>query len=256
MLYITHADLPRFVDLGIELGCGVLQRWLPPQNGRSLGIRVDWSPHTLLLEGRANLASVSGSWPNEHHLPLRQRLATFERLTESGSLLAQSGALYKINETVRRKLEATVAMLVDRLSSLVLPPHKLWRLQCTFVQDVQGRLIFSWCSSVMLVKLNPKGNMVVGGSCVSYDGNTSTAFGRGSDAPANHSTNAPARAEEGDENLEKNGRGKGKEEDVTRHHDIRHQRVRISHVETDSDDDSQLESQVAALLARDLLSAG
>ena len=98
--------------------------------------------------------------------------------------------------------------------------------------------------------------MVVGGSCVSYDGNTSTAFGRGSDAPANHSTNAPARAEERDENLEKNGRGKGKEEDGTRHHDIRHQRVRISHVETDSDDDSQLESQVAALLARDLLSAG
>ena len=64
------------------------------------------------------------------------------------------------------------------------------------------------------------------------------------------------REQKRDENLEKNGRWKGKEEDVTRHHDSRHQRVRISHVETDSDDDSQFESQVAALLARDLLSAG
>ena len=132
ILHLTKDSLKEFVTTVHEKGTGVLQRFVP-HAGPSYSLRADWNPHFLSVEGRTNENAVGDT-----RVVLAERYATFEGPCRSTRVAG-------VNNHLRKEVERISSIITSSIENLVLPAHKVCRLQLTFVHDDRGCVWLSWC---------------------------------------------------------------------------------------------------------------
>eukprot|EP00960_Hanusia_phi_P008117 232516-Hanusia_phi.AAC.2 len=119
---------------------GILQLHIPPPGGSNSVIRAWWTPHCLKIEQRANIHDIDSP-----HIPLGTRAATFDgslHLSEIRNIPGQD-----LRDEIAEQLE----WIVEHVSSLLPPTHRIWRGVFYFKMGVDGRLYLLWCSSLQFM---------------------------------------------------------------------------------------------------------
>ena len=145
VMYLTSDALQHFLANIVDKGHGVLQRWCAQTTEHCVAARAHWSSHLFSLECRSNIHPISA-----RHVPLPERTATFEGGTKATTVAV-------CNNHLRKQIEAYMVSIADAVNTRLVPTHKVWQLQVTFVPDTHGVVWLSWFSvmQVNLAEISP-----------------------------------------------------------------------------------------------------